>query len=194
MDIFFIVKSNIRLYNSVEGGKFMEINIPTFMTSALEDWVTNFYIRLKIYHPRQIKLDYIARVYDIYIHKKPMPAFYEVIGRYRGITIDNRESLPVQREMFFHELAHVLRHAGVQSMMPVALLELQERDARHFTRYAAIPNHMLKFVDFNDLYVIEQMASLFKVTPELCEERLEQIYNRSLSQKYIAENRNTYEV
>lgn len=172
----------------------MEINTPTFMTSALEDWVTNFYIRLKIYHPRQIKLEYIARVYEIFIHRKPIPSFYEVIGRYRGITIDNRESLTVQREMFFHELAHLLRHSGIQSMMPAALRELQERDARHFTRYAAIPYHMLQFIDFDDPFVIDQMASLFKVTPELCEERLEQIYNRSLSQKYIAENRNTYEI
>lgn len=182
------------MYNCVEGGNFMEKTTPLYLTSALEDWVTNFYSRLKIHHPKQIKLEYIARVYEIHIHRKPMPAFYEVIGRYRGITIDNREALTMQREMFFHELAHILRHAGVQSMMPAALRELQERDARHFTRYAAIPHHMLQFVDFNDPYVIDQMSNLFKVTPELCEERLAQIYHRSISQKYIAENRNTYEI
>ncbi|MBT2735184.1 ImmA/IrrE family metallo-endopeptidase [Bacillus sp. ISL-7] len=166
--------------------------LKNYYTTALEDWVTNFYTRLRILHPRQIKIENIAKVNEIFIHKKPMPSYYEVMGRYRGITIDSRVSFTVQREMFFHELCHIMRHTGRQSMMLAALRELQERDARHFTRYAAIPHHMLKFVDFEDPYVIDQMASLFKVTPKLCEERLEQIHNRCF--KYIAESRHKYEV
>jgi hypothetical protein len=121
-------------------------------------------------------------------------AFHEVVGRYRGITIDTRESIEVQREMFFHELCHILRHCGVQSMMPAAFREMQERDARHFTRYAAIPYHMIKFIDIEDPYVIDQMVDKFKVTPELCLERLEQIKERSWNHKYIAESLHTYEV
>ncbi|MFB5166148.1 MULTISPECIES: hypothetical protein [Parageobacillus] len=30
--------------------------------------------------------------------------------------------------------------------MPEAFRELQERDANHFTKYAAIPFHMLRFI------------------------------------------------
>jgi len=151
-----------------------------YYTTALEDWVSNLYIRLKILKPEDIKIEYIARVYNIFIHRKPIPSFYQVIGRYKGITIDVRESLDKQREMFFHELCHILRHVGVQSMMPSAFRELQERDSRHFTKYAIIPYHMLKFINFEDEYVIEQMASLFKASPELCEERLMQIQNRKM--------------
>lgn len=157
----------------------MQTIIQSYTTSALEDWVSNFYLRMKMYNPKQIKIETIARVYDIFIHRKSMPSFYEVVGRYRGITIDNREGAAVQREIFFHELCHLLRHAGVQSMMPAAFRELQEHDARNFTRYAAIPFHMLKFIDIEDPYVIDQMVSLFKVTPELCMERLLQIQNRT---------------
>ena len=154
--------------------------LKSYYTTALEDWVTKLYLRLKIYRPEDIKIEYIARINDIFIHRKPLNSFFEVFGRYKGIVIDNRESKEKQREIFFHEWCHILRHSGIQTMLPDAFRELQERDARHFTRYAAIPYHMLKFIDFNDEYVIEQMVSLFKVTPELCQERLEQIKNRRL--------------
>lgn len=165
-----------------------------YRTTALEDWVTSFYTRLKILHPRQINIEYIARIYSIFIHRKPMPATHEIIGRYRGITIDTRKAKDVQREMFFHELCHILRHSGVQSMMPDAFREMQEWDARHFVRYAAIPHHMLQFIDLKDDYVIDQMVSLFKVSPELCKERLEQIKNRCQGINYVAESTHIYEV
>jgi hypothetical protein len=172
----------------------MGIKLDIYLTSALEDWITNFYTSLKILHPKQINIEHIARKNEIFIHCKPIPAFHEVIGRYRGLSLDSRESVEVQREMFFHELCHILRHCGVQSMMPAAFREMQERDARHFTRYAAIPYHMIQFIDLEDPYVIDQMVDKFKVTPELCQERLEQICIRSWDHKYIAEKHHTYEV
>ena len=172
----------------------MELYNRGYQTTALEDWVTNFYTRMNILHPRQINEEHIARIYNIFINRWKLPSFHKVNGRFRGIYIDIRKPKDIQREIFFHELCHILRHMGVQTMMPAAFRELQEWDARHFTMYAAIPRHMLKFVDFNDEYVIEQMASLFKVTPELCEERLEQIQNRCMSFSYVAESRHKYEV
>lgn len=149
-----------------------------YKTTALEDWVTDFYLRLKIKNPRQINEDYIARIYSIFINRHPLPSYHKVVGNFRGIYIDIRKSKAQQREIFFHEFAHILRHSGIQTMLPSAFRELQEWDARHFTKYAAIPHHMLQFIDFGDEYIIDQTANLFKVTPELCEERLEQIYNR----------------
>jgi len=50
-----------------------------------------------------------------------------------------RLSKEEKREAFFHELCNILRHVGIQSMMPEAFRELQGRDANHFTKYAAIP-------------------------------------------------------
>lgn len=170
----------------------MQVIYPTYPTTALEDWVTDFYLRLNIYHPDQNDMQLIARRYRIFLHKKPLPSCHQIVGRYRGITIDNREPPEVQREMFFHELCHILRHCGVQSMMPEAFRQLQEWDARNFVRYAAIPHHMIRFIDFDDPHVIDQMASLFKVTHKLCEERLLQIKNRCTLK--ISEAPNTYRV
>ncbi|MFD9627698.1 ImmA/IrrE family metallo-endopeptidase [Peribacillus muralis] len=149
-----------------------------YPTTALEDWVSEFYSELNIYHPKQIEEEYISESKNIYLHRKPRYGNYEIVGHYQGITVDSRESYEVQREMFFHELCHLLRHSGVQSMMSNAFRELQERDAQHFTKYAAIPYHMLKYIDIHDPYVIDQMSHLFKVTPELCEMRLLHIKNR----------------
>jgi Zn-dependent peptidase ImmA (M78 family) len=167
--------------------------VELYKTTALEDWVSHFYKRLKILRPQQINEDYIARMYEITINRWKLPSKYLVNGRFRGIYIDIRKSKDKQREIFFHEFCHILRHAGCQTMMPSAFRELQEWDARHFTLYAAIPSHMLRYINFNDEYVIDQMAGLFKITPELCEERLEQIQNRRLSFSYIAESRHKYE-
>ena len=102
-------------------------------------------------------------------------------GRFQSITVDQRLPLEVQREQFYHELCHILRHCGWQiDIMPSAFRQLQEWDARHFTRYAAIPFHMLELINFDDPNLLENMTTLFKVTPELCVERLLQIKKREL--------------
>lgn len=107
-----------------------------------------------------------------------MHSSFHILGRYRDIVIDVREPKEKHREIFFHELCHILRHAGIQSMMPTAFRELQEWDAQHFTQYAAIPHHMLKYIPFQDHDVVNQMSLIFQVSPELCEMRLEQVKRR----------------
>jgi Zn-dependent peptidase ImmA (M78 family) len=168
-----------------KGGERMFTKESPYITTSLEDWVTRFYTRLRILHPSQIDIKRIAYIYDIYMHLKPMPSSYRVMGRYRGITIDCRKSKELQREIFFHELCHILRHAGVQSMMRKEFRDLQEWDANHFTLYAAIPHHMLRFLDFRQPtpLLIKEMSTMFKVTELLCQKRLEQIHNRIMQEK-----------
>jgi Zn-dependent peptidase ImmA (M78 family) len=156
------------------------MDLQYYYTTALEDWVTKFYIRLNIFHPYQIDPVFIARKMNIFLREKPFPSTHQVVGRFRCIVVDSRLPDQEKRESFFHELCHILRHVGVQSMMPEAFRELQERDANHFTKYAAIPFHMLRFIDWDEPYIIEHMSNMFKVTPKLCEERLIQIRNRAL--------------
>lgn len=100
-------------------------------------------------------------------------------GRFRSITIDKRLPTKVQRERFYHELCHILRHAGRQIMMPEAFLELQEWDAKNFTRYAALPLHMLTAFDFKQQGIVDVLSEQFKVTPELCAERLKRIREKA---------------
>lgn len=121
-----------------------------------------------------------------------MPARFDVYGRYRGIILDDRSTHEEQREQFFHELCHILRHVGHQTMMPKAFRELQEWDAKRFTMYAALPYYMLRKYDFNDEHLIYNLVKDFKVTKELVKKRLEQIQRNILFNTLVAENKATY--
>lgn len=146
-----------------------------YITTALEEWITKRYIKQHIKTPQDINITLIARYYGIYIHYRPMPARYDIHGRYRAIVLDKRCTLEEQREQFFHELCHILRHVGHQSMLPEAFRELQEWDANNFTMYAALPYYLVKQYDLNSEYIIQDLSHDFKVTEELCVKRLENI-------------------
>ncbi|WP_371809544.1 ImmA/IrrE family metallo-endopeptidase [Halobacillus sp. Marseille-Q1614] len=119
--------------------------------------------------------------YQIFIHYKPHESRYTRFGRYEEIVINSTKDPLIQREQFFHEFCHALRHVGKQTMMPEAFRELQERDARNFTLYAALPYHMIKKYNLQDPEIIERLSQDFKVSPSLCVERLDQIQRRYIS-------------
>jgi Zn-dependent peptidase ImmA (M78 family) len=173
--MLFIENTNMRLYNVTEVSKLYQEH---YKTTELEDWVSNMYKKIGIFTPSLINEQKISSYFEIYLKKKPMHSSFHIFGRYRDIVIDEREPLEKHREIFFHELCHILRHAGIQSMMPTAFRELQEWDAQHFTQYAAIPHHMLKYIPFQEHDVVNQMSLMFQVSPELCGMRLEQIKRR----------------
>jgi Zn-dependent peptidase ImmA (M78 family) len=81
-----------------------------------------------------------------------------------------------KREVLFHELGHLLRHDGDQTEMTHMFRDWQERDAKRFTRYAATPYHMLRFIDFSlpRQHILLEMKETFRVSEKLCQERLEQ--------------------
>ncbi|MFD2628821.1 ImmA/IrrE family metallo-endopeptidase [Oceanobacillus kapialis] len=116
----------------------------SYLTSTLEDWITKRYVKNNIFSPNKINIKRIARQERIFIHKKPMPARYDIHGRYQAIVLDSRTKPEQQREQFFHELCHILRHVGHQGMMPDAFRQLQEWDANRFMMYATLPYYMLK--------------------------------------------------
>ncbi|WP_342626535.1 ImmA/IrrE family metallo-endopeptidase [Brevibacillus massiliensis] len=157
-----------------------------YSPTPLESWVSHFYEKLGISQPESLNEQRIARTLNIFLFYKEVPSMSYELGRFRSITIDKRLPLKVQREHFYHELCHILRHAGRQIMMPEAFRELQEWDARNFTRYAALPLHMLKDLNLREPYIIDRLSDRFKVTPELCEERMRKIQNNILSKRRMA--------
>lgn len=171
---------------------FAKVVIFIYKTTALEDWITERYLRMNIKEAPDINIKRIARIYDISIHYKPMPARYDIFGRYRGIVLDSRVSVPEQREQFFHESCHVLRHVGHQSMMTKAFRELQEWDANRFTMYAALPYYMVKNYNFEDPQIIINLAHNFKVTEDLCKKRMEHIKRNILMNPSLYLKRNKY--
>ncbi|QGH32578.1 ImmA/IrrE family metallo-endopeptidase [Gracilibacillus salitolerans] len=142
----------------------------------LENWITKHYIQIGITTPEQINLKQIALSFHIWTSYKEKRSFAFQDGKYRIINIDARLTEQEQREQFFHELCHLLRHCGSQLIMPKAFRELQEWDAIRFTKYAAIPYSMLQLFDLKSDYIIEEIAESFKVHEDLARERMEGIY------------------
>lgn len=157
-----------------------------YKTTALEDYINQRYFRLRLKEPRDININRIAWFYSIYIHHREMPARYDIFGKYKAIVLDSRCTKEEQREQFFHEFCHILRHVGHQSMLPKAFRELQEWDAQLFTMYAALPYYMVREYDFEDPNIIYNLSMDFKVTEELCIRRLEQIKRNYITYSFIA--------
>jgi hypothetical protein len=151
-----------------------------YKTTILEDWVIKKYKGMHIIKPDHIDIKYVARYFHIYIHLSNLPTDHKILGRYRGIFLNNRLTSEEKREAFFHEFCHIQRHAGIQCNMPGPFRELQEWDAANFTLYAAIPYHMIQFIPFDEASCIYETARIFKVTPELAEKRINQIRRRLL--------------
>ena len=147
-----------------------------YYPTPLEMWITTFYKRLGIFLPSEINEEAISQKLGIYLFYKNLPTNAYENGRFKSITIDIRLSAEDQREAFFHELCHLLRHVGWQAgMMPEAFRELQEYDSNNFTRYAAVPFHMLRLFDIHDENVVINIAEACKVSESLVSDRLERI-------------------
>lgn len=143
----------------------------------LDAWVSNFLKKMGIYTPEDIDETKIANDLRIYLIYTEMRSFAKVEGNFKLININKDLDKGEQREIFFHELCHILRHEGCQyKLMPTAFRELQERDANHFTRYAAIPFHMLGLFDWKSPTLAKDMSQVFKVSEELCQYRIDHIY------------------
>lgn len=152
----------------------------------LEKWISRYYLRHGINFPDDIDERTIARSFDIHLTYKEKRSFAFEDGKFKLINIDSRLSKSEQREQFFHELCHILRHCGYQTMMPKAFRELQEFDAMRFTRYATIPFGMLKYIDLKSPHVIYEMANTFNVSEDICRERLDGIYrNKTPKEKEV---------
>lgn len=153
----------------------------TFFT--LDEKITTFYKSNGIYTPDHIDEREIARKLDIHLIYSDKRCYASKSEDFKLININKHLTRQQQRERFFHELGHIMMHTGCQYTHN-SLRDHQEHDAANFTRYAAIPLHMLTFVDFNSPYLIENMAATFKVSKELCKERLNDVYLKNIVIEY----------
>lgn len=148
----------------------------------LDNWVSRLFKTMDIRNPEDIDEKKIARLLGIHLKYSEKRNYSYEDGNFKIININIMQDKKTQREVFYHELCHILRHAGNQVVMPLSWRELQEWDCEHFTRYAAIPFHMLEYLDWKSPTLISDMASIFNVSEELCEYRVEHI-RRNMKEK-----------
>lgn len=154
-----------------------------YTTSHLEDWITDMYKQININHPDQIDIDLIAEFFNVTVFYKQMNSSFCVIGDISMVTVNEFKSYKEQKEDFFHELCHVLRHEGHQGKMPKMFMDLQEWDADRFATVAQVPPHMFEHINFESLTLIQDVTETFNVTVDTATERLNYIERRLIFER-----------
>lgn len=148
--------------------------------TPFEQWTEQLWNQAGIRSVAQLNIEEVADRLNVWIHyMNDTSRALEYLGM-RSILIDNRLDRKRQWEEFLHELCHVLRHAGNQTLMPKAFCEGQEAEANRFVLYAAMPLSMLsgmKLPNRMDEAAV-WLAERFGVTPLLASRRLEQIQRK----------------
>ncbi|MEB1806338.1 MAG: ImmA/IrrE family metallo-endopeptidase [Bacillaceae bacterium] len=156
-----------------------------YYTTPLEDWVHTLYERNGIYSTEDLDEEIIADSLNILLSNSESESHYIVTDFFNMIVVDSRLSYGEQREVFFHELCHVLRHSGRQTMMPNAFRELQEAQTKNFQLYATMPFSMIRnlVLPNYETEIIAFLSDRFKVSYNLAALRLEQIKRRVFQSK-----------
>lgn len=151
-----------------------------YSLTPFEQWTEQLWRQAGIREVGQLTIDEVAMRLGVWVHyMSETSQALEYMGM-RSILVDKRLSEREQWEAFLHELCHVLRHAGNQTLMPRSFCEGQEAEANRFVLYAAIPAFMLAGSKMPDRLdeAAAWMAERFGVTPRLALRRLEQIQRR----------------
>jgi len=154
-----------------------------YRTTPLEQWVEHLWIKSGIAAPAQLNVEEVASRLDVWVHfMNDTSRALDYMGM-RSILVDRRLDKEAQWEDFLHELCHILRHAGNQTVMPKLFCEGQEAEANRFVLYAAIPFYMLRQLKLPARIdeAVETIAIQFGVTYELARKRLEQLQRRTLA-------------
>ncbi|MGY0692665.1 ImmA/IrrE family metallo-endopeptidase [Virgibacillus sp. FSP13] len=146
-----------------------------YVMTPLEDLIKKLYQKIGVTDPDH-PIDDIALRLDIdLIYLKHFPCSS------RGcIVLDPRLSAEKLKEIFGHELAHVLYHVGIQLIMPEMFRQMQEYQARNFALHFCIPTFMLQQINFPEYrcQAISVVAETFGVTNEFAAERLKHYENQ----------------
>ncbi|ALX47611.1 ImmA/IrrE family metallo-endopeptidase [Lentibacillus amyloliquefaciens] len=139
-----------------------------YITTPLEDSIQKLYWRIGIKEPKH-SIEDIATRLGISICYQKIPLSADGI-----IFIDPLQNKCKQREVFTHELGHVLQHVGVQLGMPEDFRHMQEAKARNFALHFTVPTFMLLELSMPKYrnQAVNLIAERFGVTHDFADERL----------------------
>lgn len=157
-----------------------------YRETPLEQWLNTKYLNCGITEPSHQDIEHIAAAFGIDLVYANCPSFSDNEDRVIFLNKDTDEQQT--RVVFFHELCHVLRHAGDQRYMTQQFKQAQEKEADHFVLYAAIPFFMVAKLPLPDQRqeAISYLSDTFRVPIHLAEQRLDQIQRRVLHGSLIA--------
>lgn len=154
------------------------MDLSLYRTTELEQWITDLYQDNGIYTPADLDIDQIATMFQIdlvYYEHQPFSCNVNHV-----IFLNKYVQEEQLRDVFFHELCHVLRHAGDQRDMPQLFEQYQELEAGWFQMYAAVPFYMVEQLELPNTQreAVHCLATEFKVSADFAQKRLHQIQRR----------------
>lgn len=158
-----------------------------YRETNLEQWISSSLLENRIFTPSDLyDLEVVAKAFDVNLLFSDSPSFSD--NGLRVIFVDKRIPDADARTVFFHELCHVLRHAGDQRYMPELFEEAQEFEADAFVLYATMPFYMFSQLELPDRRwdAVHLVADTFNVRLDLADQRLEQIYRREMQGQLTA--------
>ncbi|OES45273.1 ImmA/IrrE family metallo-endopeptidase [Domibacillus iocasae] len=152
----------------------------TYTKTHLEDFVEALYRNMNIDNPEDIDMELIAHRLGIVIDYVDAPSKSVYAAGFVVILVNKQLPPPLQWQDFAHELAHVLRHAGNQNLLPSGLRMMQEWQADHFAAYFCVPGFMLEKIQFPPSLeeTILIVSEKFNVMPWFAAARFNQWFNR----------------
>ncbi|HLT41993.1 MAG TPA: ImmA/IrrE family metallo-endopeptidase [Sphingobacteriaceae bacterium] len=168
----------------------MRINFDLYRPSETERWISDVYQQNGIYHPRDLSIAAVAEIFNVIIKLYDGPVFAEwEEGSYSFIFLNRNKSLVEQKNEFFHELCHPLRHVGRQNELPRLFQELQEMQASKFQLIAAMPVYLIQQVPCQRYWeqYINNLAYQFEQPAKFVERRIQQIADKINYNHYWAQ-------
>lgn len=156
------------------------MDLTLYKPNDLENWISKEYQAAGIYYAAELDIDHVVSWFrgDVQFYEGPTCVDYDN-PFFPVILINAFQKTIERRKSFFHELGHMLMHAGNQDNLPPGLRELQEMQADQFQLYAAMPFYMLeefRYVPAHNL--VKVLAEAFVLPESFVNKRLEQIKNR----------------
>ncbi|MGK9183764.1 ImmA/IrrE family metallo-endopeptidase [Priestia filamentosa] len=155
----------------------------SYVPSHMEEQISKEYIKRDILKPSDLTVSNIAEKFGIEIFHYPYASFSIKRKNYHFIFLDTELPTMQFKLLFFHELCHIIRHAGEQDRIPPSFKKLQEWEAKNFIKYAMLPYHMVHYIKEDD---VTHTAELFEVPIDVCKERISSLLGRkSYKRSYI---------
>ncbi|MEK5028743.1 ImmA/IrrE family metallo-endopeptidase [Paenibacillus sp. FSL M7-1046] len=181
MAFLFTQKQNIRTHI---GGRL--INFSIYFKTPFEQLIEDEYRSKGVLTAADLDIQVIALLFHVEI------VYYNGVScsdnDMRVIFLNRYDDLFKQTMIFFHELCHVLRHAGDQRRMPQLFKQLQENEAEMFSLYSTMPFFMIEKINFSQFEAesIGMIAKEFQFPSQFAQLRLKQITERIAEAEFMS--------
>lgn len=166
-----------------------------YKMTPLEEFVEELYKEHNITSIQQLNIDEIANRINVWVYYLPIASKgLEVNTGMYSMNVNSLISPYEQWMDFLHELCHLLRHAGNQTIMPKMFTQAQEDESHWFAVYASMPFSFIQKMDLPETTqaAVAYLASEFRVSIDFARIRLEQIQRRNFEDTLYYERNKLY--